>query len=489
MRGNMHPEKKADCSPTGTGMRVKMKDLSLWLLMCVAVSNALPIDPEKDNKEDAKLVQDYLNKFYVVEPDPNLLGWKINVESTAERLKKMQQFFGLKVTGKPDNETLEIMKKPRCGVPDVGLYGFTLPGWKKPKLTYRIVNHTPDMSKEDVDKAIQKAFKIWSAVTPLIFTRIHKGIADIMIAFGTKAHGHCPRYFDGALGVLAHAFPPGSGLGGDVHFDEDEDWTTGSAGFNLFLVAAHEFGHALGLSHSNDQRALMFPNYAYISPSEFPLSPDDISGIQSIYGSPPNIPDKKPVTPNSPKTCGSQMSFDAITTLRREVIFLKGRHLWRVYPDNSEAERELISAFWPTLPPAIEAAYENMKDQILFFKGYKFWVINGYQVLFGYPKNIKTLGFPEGVKKIDAAVCNKNTGKTDFFIGDKYWRFDENSQSMEKGYPRLTANDFPGISQRIDAVFQQKGLFYFFQGSKQWEFDPIAKKVIQETKSNSWFNC
>lgn len=28
---------------------------------------------------------------------------------------------------------------------------------------------------------------------------------------------------------------------------------------------------------------------------------------------------------------------------------------------------------------------------------------------------------------------------------------------MEKGYPRLTANGFPGISQRVDAVFQQKG--------------------------------
>lgn len=49
----------------------------------------------------------------------------------------MQQFFGLKVTGKPDTETLEMMKKPRCGVPDVGFYGVTLPGWKKNKLTYR----------------------------------------------------------------------------------------------------------------------------------------------------------------------------------------------------------------------------------------------------------------------------------------------------------------------------------------------------------------
>lgn len=78
-----------------------------------------------------------MNKFYAVEPDPNQLGWKINAESTAEKLQKMQQFFGLKVTGKPDNEILEMMKKPRCGVPDVGLYGFTLPGWKKNKLTYR----------------------------------------------------------------------------------------------------------------------------------------------------------------------------------------------------------------------------------------------------------------------------------------------------------------------------------------------------------------
>ncbi|KGL80217.1 Matrix metalloproteinase-27, partial [Tinamus guttatus] len=461
---------------------LRMQNISLLLLICVAVSAALPVHPGKENEEDIKLVQDYLNKFYEVEPDPNQLGWKRNAESTADKLRKMQDFFGLKLTGKPDTETLETMKKPRCGVPDVGLYGVTLPGWKKNKLTYRIVNHTPDMRKEDVDKAIQKAFKVWSTVTPLIFTRIHEGIADIMIAFGTKAHGHCPRYFDGPLGVLAHAFPPGNGFGGDVHFDEDEDWTTGSSGFNLFLVAAHEIGHALGLSHSSDQRALMFPNYAYVNPSEFPLSADDISGIQSIY-------DKRPATPTSPKTCGSQVSFDAVTTLRREIIFLKGRHLWRVYPDNSEVELELISAFWPSLPSGIHAAYENVKDQILFFKGNNYWVISGYQILPGYPKNINTLGFPKGIKKIDAAVCDKNTGKTDFFIGDKYWRYNENSQSIEQGYPRRTVDDFPGINQKVDAVFQHKGFFYFFHGSKQQEFDPNAKKVIREIKSNSWFKC
>jgi len=63
-----------------------------------------------------------------------------------------------------------------------------------------------------------------------------------------------------------------------------------------------------------------------------------------------------------------------------------------------------------------------VKLKIVFLTGNKFWVISGYRVLLGYPKNINILGFRKGVKKIDAAVCNKNTGKTDFFIGDKYWR-------------------------------------------------------------------
>lgn len=28
--------------------------------------------------------------------------------------------------------------------------------------------------------------------------------------------------------TLAHAFPPGAELAGDIHFDEEEDWTIGS---------------------------------------------------------------------------------------------------------------------------------------------------------------------------------------------------------------------------------------------------------------------
>jgi hypothetical protein len=42
------------------------------------------------------------------------------------------------------------------------------------------------MARADVDEAIQKGLEVWSKVTPLIFTKISKGIADIMIAFKTR---------------------------------------------------------------------------------------------------------------------------------------------------------------------------------------------------------------------------------------------------------------------------------------------------------------
>jgi matrix metalloproteinase-14 (membrane-inserted) len=80
--------------------------------------------------------------------------------------------------------------------------------------------------------------------------------------------------------VLAHAFFPPFG---DTHFDDDERWVVNRTGTDYFTVAAHEFGHALGLGHSEIRQALMAPFYTGYNPN-FELNSDDIAGIQALYG-------------------------------------------------------------------------------------------------------------------------------------------------------------------------------------------------------------
>lgn len=52
-------------------------------------------------------------------------------------------------------------------------------------LSCRVLNYSPDLDSSITDDAFARAFKVWSDVTPLTFTRIYDQMADIMISFGT----------------------------------------------------------------------------------------------------------------------------------------------------------------------------------------------------------------------------------------------------------------------------------------------------------------
>lgn len=79
------------------------------------------------------IYQNYLRKFYLHDSK------RKEGNSLVVKLKEMQKFFGLPMTGKLSPRIMEIMQKPRCGVPDVAKYSL-IPGspkWQSRKVTFR----------------------------------------------------------------------------------------------------------------------------------------------------------------------------------------------------------------------------------------------------------------------------------------------------------------------------------------------------------------
>jgi hypothetical protein len=193
---------------------------------------------------------------------------------------------GLPSTGELDDTTLNLMRKPRCGFPDTAEFVAQGTSGIRQRLTYGFQNFSSDLTQAQVRSAMAQALGLWSAVTPLTFTEIpFASNPDFKIRFVSGDHGDGSN-FDGPGGVFsACIYPPPNGgdIAGDAHFDEAETWSVNlpASGTDLVTVAAHEFGHALGLAHSTTQGALM---YAYYGGPHRNLEADDIAGIQSIYG-------------------------------------------------------------------------------------------------------------------------------------------------------------------------------------------------------------
>ncbi len=98
------------------------------------------------------------------------------------------------------------------------------------------------------------------------------GFGDIRIGgfnFGTSA--------------LAQAYLPppinNYSIAGDIQFNTGITFNVGST-YDLFTVAMHEFGHALGMYHSATTTACLYPTYNGVDAA---LNADDIAGIRSVY--------------------------------------------------------------------------------------------------------------------------------------------------------------------------------------------------------------
>jgi hypothetical protein len=167
--------------------------------------------------------------------------------------------------------------------------------------------------------SIEEALHLWSSAAPINFVEV----PDDGLSYGASTHYGQIRfshiYINGPDPVIGDPvakaqtyFPPGDGYPGDVQFDDSDAWQiVGTLRQPDVLGAAiHEIGHSLGLGHAtgiipgeywsyqvydgtgqvvdhlepkgNADMFWIFNRYSGLGTGQ--LMPDDIAGIQAIYG-------------------------------------------------------------------------------------------------------------------------------------------------------------------------------------------------------------
>ncbi|XP_034085136.1 matrix metalloproteinase-17-like isoform X2 [Gymnodraco acuticeps] len=487
-----------------------MRNISPEMLLLVPILWFLPLTGAAPSLTNEQLDTgvDWLSKFgYLPPPDP-VTGQLQTKEALTNAIKAMQKYGGLKETGVLDQATLGLMKTPRCSLPDVSEAEGTMRRrkrdinpqnkWSKRHLSWRVRTFPKDsalLGRDTVRALMYYALKVWSDIAPLNFHEVAGSDADIQIDF-TKADHNDGYPFDGPGGTVAHAFFPGERFtAGDTHFDDDEAWTFRSPdthGMDLFAVAVHEFGHAIGLVHTSAIESIMRPYYQgpVGDPLKYDLPYEDKVRVWQLYGvrdlvshtnrpgnpsqtaEPPvllDLPENRStllLTQDAPDRCTSH--FDAVAQIRGEAFFFKGKYFWRL-----TREKHLVSLrpaqihrFWKGLPQnldSVDAVYERPGDhKIVFFK------------------------------VIDAAFVWLHNEKTYFFKDNLYWRYDDHLRRMDLGYPK-DSSLWKGLPPQLDdAIRWSDGSSYFFKGKEYWRVpssDMEAEAGYPRSIAKDWLLC
>jgi hypothetical protein len=154
---------------------------------------------------------------------------------------------------------------------------------------FATLNAHPGWTTSTWQNQILKGAQLWAQQTNINFSVISdsgadEGSGNYQQGDPTMGDIRIGGYNFGTSGLATANFPPpvnNYSVAGDIQFNTGQTWNIGSA-YDLATVAAHEIGHALGLSHSTVSAAEMYATYNATKSS---LNSDDTNGIRNIYSS------------------------------------------------------------------------------------------------------------------------------------------------------------------------------------------------------------
>jgi hypothetical protein len=175
------------------------------------------------------------------------------------------------------------------GTPEA--YTLNGPKWNRTPISYYINPTNLDLPEAAVVTAVRAGADTWAQQSNVNFSFSYGGPSSVttntldnvnVVMFRNASSGQAiatTYYWSNSSGLLDADI---------VFWDEAFQFFSGSTGcsggFYIEDIAAHEFGHALGLGHSTSTAATMYPSVSWCNTSNRVLDADDIAGAIALYG-------------------------------------------------------------------------------------------------------------------------------------------------------------------------------------------------------------
>jgi matrixin len=185
--------------------------------------------------------------------------------------------------------TLAVALTGVFGAVEPSAYSLSGPSWAQPQMTYLINATNLDLPMLSAENALRAGADVW----------LQQSGAFRFVYGGSSVQ--TTNTFDSVNLVLFRDAVSGSAIAttywwssGNRIVDADIVYWDGgftffagssgcSGGFYIEDIAAHEFGHALGLGHSTSVDATMYPSVSSCSTRNRTLDADDIAGVRALY--------------------------------------------------------------------------------------------------------------------------------------------------------------------------------------------------------------